>query len=75
VAGREGFEPPVLLSQDVDGYDPDVSWETLPSPGASRKFGILSPELRQLVRWWPGVEREIQEIILGLARPWKGDGS
>jgi hypothetical protein len=70
-----GFEPAPLLAQDVEGYDPDVVFETLPSPTASPNLGILSPELRQLVRWWPGLTREIQEVILGLARPWRGDGS
>ena len=69
-----GFEPAACLTQDVGGYDPSVVWETLPSSIASPIFGILSPELRQIVRWWPKLTREIQEIILGLARPWRGDG-
>lgn len=75
MAERVGFEPSVPFAQDVEGYDPDVVWETLPSPIASPNLGIRSPELRQLVRWWPGLTRDVQEIILGLARPWRGDGS
>ena len=60
---------------DTSGYDSDVVFETLPSQIASPNLGILSPELRQFVRWWPDLTREVQEIILGLARPWRGDGS
>jgi hypothetical protein len=67
----KGLEPP----QDWSGYDPEVHWDDLPAATNSASHGVCSPELRQLVRWWPNVEREIQEMILGLARPWKGDGA
>jgi hypothetical protein len=75
MAEREGFEPSVGLTEDADGYDPNVVWETLPSSIASRKFGIMSPELRHLVRSWANLDRDTRLVILGLSRPWRGDGA
>ena len=75
MAEREGFEPSVGLTEDAGGYDPNVVWETLPSSIASPKFGILSPELRHLVRRWSDLDDETRLEILGLDRAWRGDGS
>ena len=75
MAEREGFEPSGPSTQGVDGYEPSIVWELLPSPIASPRAGILSPELRQLVRNWAELDETTRLTILGLARPARGDGS
>jgi hypothetical protein len=60
---------------DTSGYDPDAIFELLPPLGDSGRGDDLDPELREFVSNWPNLDRDIKLIILGLARPWRGDGS
>ena len=64
VAEREGFEPPVGVSQEIEGYDPDVVWEALPSPIASPNSEKSCPGLAKVVAAWPGLRPDLREAIL-----------
>ena len=66
LAEREGFEPPVGPEQDVDGYDPDVDWEALPSPGASPNSEKPCPGLAKIVFAWPGLRPELRAAIVSI---------
>ena len=75
MAEREGFEPSGPETQDADGYDPDVVWETLPSSIASPNLGKLSPELAEFVSKWASLSNDGRDAILAILRARKGDGA
>ncbi|MGA2693509.1 MAG: hypothetical protein ABSF76_14190 [Opitutaceae bacterium] len=60
---------------DVSGYEPNAVFELLPPLDDAEYLDDLDPELREFVRNWPNLDRDIKLIILGLARPWRGDGA
>ena len=71
-AGSEASDEP---PPDVSGYEPNAVFELLPPLDDAEYLDELDPELREFVRNWRDLDREIKLIILGLARPWRGDGS
>ena len=64
-------EPPL----DASGYEPTAVFEVLPPLDDAEYLDDLDPELREFVRNWRDLDRDIKLIILGLARPWRGDGA
>jgi hypothetical protein len=66
LAEREGFEPPVGVSQEVDGYEPDVVFEALPSPIASPNSEKPCPGLAKVVFAWPGLRPDLRAAIVAI---------
>ena len=66
LAEREGFEPSVCVEQDVDGYDPDVVFEALPSPIASPNSEKPCPGLAKVVFAWPGLRPDVRAAIVAI---------
>jgi hypothetical protein len=63
-AASKGFEPSVCVEQDVDGYDPDVVFEELPSPIASPNSEKPCPGLAKVVAAWPGLPPDLRAAIV-----------